>query len=490
MTAPSNAATASQNVLMVPSPNGEGSHGGALPTSGFPDGYAPAFSNADPDDIADGTIANPLIGIDTVVLVQLCRIGDLLADSDFKTRVESFVSGGGKLVIWDSECSDTSTPDYSNFIFPFQSNNPGAGGSACNPAAPLDCFLHDVEENMLGSSNPASPLYVDTALVASETDAVGDANVFTSQNPAWCVDMTAKNIAGEGGAGTFGPVQSYARLGAGLIIYNGLDMDGMSKASFDNSGGSAALAKIYLQNLTQPFAPDNLPCGVVATGITLSPASATNPIGQNHTVTATVKDAVGDPIVGRTVNFEIFAGPNAAKTGSGITDANGQAVFTYTSSAPGTDEIRATFDATPPDCVDELPPLVAELHDNCLPDIRTSNVATKTWIVPAPIVATLDVGKPKARLSVASCRKLRRSIKATVSDASGIASVKFYLDGKLIRTDRHAPFSVTLNTKKLRKGSHRLTTKTTDKAGNTTRTTRRFAACKSATRKVTPKFTG
>lgn len=495
LAASSHAAIASQNVLLVPSATGEGNHGGTLPTSGFPGGYSPAFTDKSPADIADGSIANPLTGFDTVVLVQLCSIGTYLADADFKSRIESFVSGGGKLIIWDSECAFSSAPDYSNFVFPFESNNPGANGSECDSATSLDCFLRDVEENKLGTTDPTSPFYVDTGLVATETDAVGDANVFTTQNPAWCVDMVARNVGEEQGTGAFGPVQSYARLGSGLIIYNGLDMDEIaSSGPFDNSDGSSAFAKIYMQNLTQPFAPDGLPCGVVATGITLSPASATNTLGQNHTVTATVKDAVGDPIVGRTVNFEIFAGPNAGGTGTGVTDANGQATFTYTSTVTGTDEIRATFDATPPNCLDELP--TAEIvRVDCSPDIRTSNVATKTWVAPPPpppppTVAALDATGPTVRLSVAQCSKLSRSIKATVSDASGVTSVKFYLDGKLIKTDRSAPFTASVNTKKLKKGTHRLTTVATDKAGNTTRTTRRFAACKSATRKVAPKFTG
>jgi hypothetical protein len=106
------------------------------------------------------------------------------------------------------------------------------------------------------------------------------------------------------------------------------------------------------------------------------------------------------------------------------------------------------------------------------------------------VIVTADRTAPSARVSVAECRKTRRAIKATVSDTSGIASVKFFLDGKAIRTDKNAPFTATVNTKKLKKGAHRLTTITTDNAGNSVRTTRRFGKCATTTARVNPRFTG
>ncbi len=50
----------------------------------------------------------------------------------------------------------------------------------------------------------------------------------------------------------------------------------------------------------------------------------------------------GPPIPGATVNFKVLTGPNTGQTGVDITDANGEATFTYTDSAgPGTDELQA-----------------------------------------------------------------------------------------------------------------------------------------------------
>ena len=78
-------------------------------------------------------------------------------------------------------------------------------------------------------------------------------------------------------------------------------------------------------------------------GIVLAPASSTNPVNTSHTVTATVS-GTGDPVVGRSVTFNIVSGPNAGSTDSVTTNSNGQASFTYTSNgSPGTDTIEASF---------------------------------------------------------------------------------------------------------------------------------------------------
>lgn len=92
----------------------------------------------------------------------------------------------------------------------------------------------------------------------------------------------------------------------------------------------------------------------------LEPAFDTNPPGTTHTVTATYEIA-GVPQMNVQINFEVVSGPNAGESGSAMTNASGQASFTYTSNgAEGTDTIKAT--AVDPDGI----PLV-------------SAEATKTW---------------------------------------------------------------------------------------------------------------
>ena len=82
---------------------------------------------------------------------------------------------------------------------------------------------------------------------------------------------------------------------------------------------------------------------IVGEGILLTPASATSVIGAPHTVTAKVVDSSGGPVANQTVSFNVTSGPNAGLAGTGTTDANGEATFTYTSTAVGTDSIQASF---------------------------------------------------------------------------------------------------------------------------------------------------
>ena len=93
--------------------------------------------------------------------------------------------------------------------------------------------------------------------------------------------------------------------------------------------------------------------------IALDPATDTNTVGEDHTVTATVLQE-GDPL-DADVEFEVTDGPNAGDTGSDTTDVNGESTFTYTGDGgAGTDTIQA--------CVVDFPELCA--------------TATKTWVEP------------------------------------------------------------------------------------------------------------
>jgi len=125
---------------------------------------------------------------------------------------------------------------------------------------------------------------------------------------------------------------------------------------------------------------------IIGQGITLAPTFATNPVGTNHTVTATVVDDTGAPVPGVDVSIDILSGPNAGGSEMSVTDADGMASFTYTGSGgPGIDTIVASFldsqdflvesnealkewtegDTTPPECyllsVDPGPPMIIEI---------------------------------------------------------------------------------------------------------------------------------
>lgn len=82
----------------------------------------------------------------------------------------------------------------------------------------------------------------------------------------------------------------------------------------------------------------------ITSSITLTPATATNPIGGSHTVTAKIVDSSNNPVAGKTVTFSIDSGPNVGKTGTGVTNASGETTFTYTDTGgAGTDSISAVF---------------------------------------------------------------------------------------------------------------------------------------------------
>jgi len=96
-------------------------------------------------------------------------------------------------------------------------------------------------------------------------------------------------------------------------------------------------------------------CTVVFVELVLTPRSDTNPVGQEHTVVATHTQG-GLPVVGEEITFTIVDGPHAGMSGTGVTDSNGQARWSYPGTTTGTDKIVATT-----------------------PGGLTSNVVEKTW---------------------------------------------------------------------------------------------------------------
>jgi hypothetical protein len=110
--------------------------------------------------------------------------------------------------------------------------------------------------------------------------------------------------------------------------------------------------------------------------ITLTPSAATNQVGTPHTVTATVRDQFGQPVAGANVDFSITQGPNAGLAQAGMTDAvtnaQGQATFTYTSNAvtqPGQ-----------PDVIQACSETGGTENDTCNPNQgEPTATATKVW---------------------------------------------------------------------------------------------------------------
>lgn len=83
---------------------------------------------------------------------------------------------------------------------------------------------------------------------------------------------------------------------------------------------------------------------VIVQGIALTPPNQVCNTGQPHTVTATVATNQGNPVVGTLVTFTVVSGPNAGQMGQAMTNAMGQATFTYIGGINvGIDTIQACF---------------------------------------------------------------------------------------------------------------------------------------------------
>jgi uncharacterized protein (TIGR03437 family) len=350
--------------------------GGCLPITGAANELGQfTFAGLDPPAVN----ASSLSPYDTAVLNvsssgMACDTAKLSTQA--KADLVSFVGGGKKLIIFDSECQASGNKglDYSWLPYPFTTANPGAMGGRGK--------LNIVENTTLGSGVSGSPYYIDAANLSNNSDAVGDMNVMTTKDSHWCLSMSGTNALN-----VTGPVHAYAKYpsgtDSGLFIYNGLDQDD------NNNNGNPNLRKLWFLELQQAFNPSSLPCGVAVVGITLSVNNSTPPVGAQVTGTARVVDQLGQAQANITVTFTL-TGVNGSATGacspSGCkTDANGQVGFTYTGSAgTGVDTLQACFtpsgSATP---VCAAPATItwgqAGASSVC------STPVTKTWTAAGPV---------------------------------------------------------------------------------------------------------
>jgi hypothetical protein len=100
--------------------------------------------------------------------------------------------------------------------------------------------------------------------------------------------------------------------------------------------------------------------------VVLTPPADTNPVGTQHTVTATVRDVFANPTPGITVRFTVTGAATAS--GSCTTNAAGQCDFTYAGpELPGVDVITAYADSDSDGTQDAGEP---------------DGAAEKTWVLP------------------------------------------------------------------------------------------------------------
>jgi hypothetical protein len=127
---------------------------------------------------------------------------------------------------------------------------------------------------------------------------------------------------------------------------------------------------------------------VVGEGIVLGPSEGQACIASDeYTVTATVQDTEGNPIVGRAVTFNVTSGPNAGASGSAPTNASGQTTFTYTSAAQGSDVVQASFVTSGGETLTSNQATV--VWEDCTTSVTLAGVQALPAVAPRPVVPAL-----------------------------------------------------------------------------------------------------
>lgn len=137
----------------------------------------------------------------------------------------------------------------------------------------------------------------------------------------------------------------------------------------EDQGDSILDSAVFLDKLRFVFTGDQCEPGAqqVDPVLTLTPDTAQNPIGTQHTVTATVLTGPF-PVDGEDVGFTV-TGANPT-SGTDVTDMTGVATFTYTGTQPGLDTITAFLDSDGDGIQD--------------PEETIMDTATKEWINAPP----------------------------------------------------------------------------------------------------------
>ncbi|HWE10027.1 MAG TPA: Ig-like domain-containing protein [Solirubrobacteraceae bacterium] len=186
----------------------------------------------------------------------------------------------------------------------------------------------------------------------------------TSTTPGGCTSNVSSGAPGNGipdgsDIGPNGKNYDHVCTLSGLIPQVDLTLNGSATpATFADSGqvlntrgwdsaycpspGPGGAAK----NESIPWTPiGSVPC--LGTSLTLGPPSQSTVRGGVASVAAHLADSCGHPLQGAAVNFRVSgaSAPAAGQTGSGTTDAQGGAGFTYAdiASAVGTDKVQATI---------------------------------------------------------------------------------------------------------------------------------------------------
>lgn len=276
----------------------------------------------------------------------------------------SAFEGNALIVVFD----DPAVSTVGTFVLAFGSQQTTGDSFAITLGSPFDATSQSIQMSLgitfgfqtTSTRNQFSEIDVNGARLTSAAGGQDDCDVFTPPNG--CAINAALVTVGGIGDDAASPTDPNAgpnatdgaRSDDELYTLDGLIADGTTNIKVDTRNPSNN------DNIFFAAFVINGTAAIVGEGILLTPTAATNPVGTSHTVSALVQDDDGNPVVGRTVDFEVISGPNAGLTGSSVTDGSGNAAFSWSSTTAGTDVIVARF-------------------TNSLDVVVTSNEASKTW---------------------------------------------------------------------------------------------------------------
>jgi hypothetical protein len=152
---------------------------------------------------------------------------------------------------------------------------------------------------------------------------------------------------------------------------------------------------------------------VVGEGITLSPSSGNNKVGESHTVTATVRNEDGEDIEGAVVHFDVTSGPSANTTDEATTGSTGKAAFTYSSSKAGTDQISASYTSSHG----------TTFESNAVSETWEEATTTTTTTTTTPTAAPASTPPAQSGVLAFGAAHLASSASACVASSGYVASV-------------------------------------------------------------------
>jgi hypothetical protein len=268
------------------------------------------------------------------------------------TAPAAHASGGVQVFVG---YADTARPNPASFPTPWE-GSPGVIYQGCSPSASCDFDAGAVRV----VNNTGSPVTVNSVVLQFSAGCTYDiwphdvalpaggqliVTQTTSGGDDGCTPgnghMDSSDI-GPGGARWAGNCSK-----SGVIPEVDVTIDGIASAFNDsgqvlNTGGvdAASCPPVNGNESIQWTQVGSQPCA--GAQLSLAPPSQDLQVGDTATVNATLTNGCGTPLQGANVSFSVTSGPSSGTTGSGVTDANGQASFSYSSLTPGTDVVQAS----------------------------------------------------------------------------------------------------------------------------------------------------